>query len=104
MPWVPRDVYERLARQAGKADILEQVLADCRRDLESLKAEMGQDRARANTAVDELLAVRGMAPVTPPVEPTVRSENVLGEPEAEVEKLEQAMRERGFGAVLMERG
>ena len=62
-----------------------------------------RERQRADTAVDELLAIRGIPPISPqpPLAPS-GDFNPLAEDPAEAERIEKRMMEMGPAAVLAE--
>ena len=98
-PYVSRATYLDLCRTAGEAGAVKTALEWARADIEALKTALALERQRANNAVDELLAVRGMAPVTPPPEPTIQADRLLQENPAEVERIEAEMLTRGYGLI-----
>jgi hypothetical protein len=67
-----------------------------------LRTEVSRERHRADNAIDELLAMRGIAPVSVPPEPRDLGDgDPFAEDPEEVAKIEQRMRDQGIGAVLM---
>ena len=70
-----------------------------------IRSEVTRERQRADNAIDELLAMRGIAPVSVPPEPRdLSSEDPFAEDPVEVAKIEQRMKDEGFGAVLLTEG
>lgn len=68
---------------------------------EWLRHEHDRERQRANNAVDALLAMRGISPISPELDvPPVTFEDPLAEDPAEVERIEADMKRLGVGAVF----
>lgn len=89
MPWMP----------AAALAALHAEIANLWKALETANHAVRLEQVRANAAVDELLALRGLPPVTPQEEPTVSVTDALAETEQEKAEMEALMRDRGFGAV-----
>jgi hypothetical protein len=65
-----RDAYERLlathASMAEEREYLKKLVARLDRRIEDLESQVGYERHRADQAIDNLLATRGLQPVMPP--------------------------------------
>jgi hypothetical protein len=98
-------VLIRSAAQAAELDMLRRAEGDQKIAVADLKSDVTRERQRADNAIDELLAMRGIAPVSVPPEPrSVDVNDIFTEDPDEVAKIEQRMRDQGIGAVLMEPG
>ena len=101
-----RAAYDALlvaqARDEARCEALSQQTERDAQEIKRLLALVEHERRRAENATDELLAVRGMAPVTPlpPAPPELHDE--FGEDLDAVAKYEKEAKERGIGVVLAE--
>jgi len=99
-----RRLVEQLATEAVRAATeavhLREAVETLRAEVARLHRAWERERQRADTAVDQLLALRGIPPVTPVQGPPVTVENPMAEDPEEVARIEREMQQRGFGAVL----
>lgn len=101
--------FERLLGEVSwaksKATLLDSNCESMRASIKRLVGERDHERQRAENATDELLAMRGIAPISVPPEPRDLGDgDPFAEDPGEVAKLEKRMQEQGIGAVLMEPG
>lgn len=103
-----RHKYEQLIAECSEAQARTEMLKNevkAWSDLASdLASERDHERKRAEVAIDELLAFRGLAPLGPQIEtgPIQQETDPLAEDVAEVARIEKAMQARGVGAMFME--
>jgi hypothetical protein len=98
-------VLIRSAAQAAELEMLRRAEGDHKLAVVDLRADVSRERQRADNAVDELLALRGIAPISVPPEPRDLGDgDPFAEDPDEVAKIEQRMKAEGFGAVLGEAG
>jgi len=102
-----REAYDLLLQQkamfAAEGDQLEIRVAELLERVKALQADCTRERQRADTAVDELLAIRGIPPISPqpPMAPS-GDFNPLAEDPEEAARIEKRMLEMGPAAVLAE--
>ena len=98
-----------LAEKEGWKEIRESFKAERTRlkeDVQRLKEDIARERERADRAVDELLALRGVSPVTPPPKPGTPEDfmRLFEEDEEELLALKKRMETEGAVAVLKDDG
>jgi hypothetical protein len=101
-----REQFEALlvlqARMDGTLIAAKDTILSLGAQVQQLQAACDRERQRADNAIDELLAMRGIAPVSVPPEPRDLSDgDPFQEDPDEVAKIEKRMMEQGYGAVLM---
>jgi hypothetical protein len=98
-----REEYElalqRCASYAAEAEQLRDRLEELQATLKRVDEERVHERQRADNAVDALLAVRGVPPITPLPSPPEYEDPLREDPE-EVARIEADMVKHGIGAVL----
>ena len=93
-------IIERASLQVSVLHLELQIERDAQ-EIKRLMGEVARERQRADNAVDDLLVVRGINPITP-MPPGPREEDPLAEDPDEVDKIEARMRKEGYGSVLAE--
>jgi len=94
-------IIERVESLKAQLEFLEWVKKELNDELQRKRVDCDRERQRADNAVDALLAMRGVPPVSPQLEiPPVSYENPLKEDPAEVERIEADMKRLGVGVVL----
>jgi hypothetical protein len=75
--WIRRADYEALLEDRGRLHqalvrvaLMEKQLVACEKTADVLKGERDREQRRADTAIDTLLAARGVTPVSPPPDPS----------------------------------
>lgn len=98
-------VLQGMASLSAEQGGLHARLTECQAEITRLRADVSRERQRADNAIDELLAMRGIAPVSVPPEPRDLGDGdpFREDPEA-VASLERRMRDQGIGALLFETG
>jgi hypothetical protein len=90
--WVSRATYERLLEKAATADMLHIRLMEMAEHLSRMEDLREKAMERADRATDELLALRGLPPVSPP--PTMPTfQNDLDEDPERVAQVESRMKQ-----------
>jgi hypothetical protein len=104
--WVSRATYEKLISSNAKS--LEMAEAAARlstvyaNQILEFRGELARERMRADNAIDELLAVRGVGPVTPP-SPQVeqKPKDFFAEDPVEVQRIHDRMKVDGLMETLL---
>lgn len=102
-----REAYEALlkseANLQGQCGHLETRLGDAQEETQRLRGDCARERQRADAAVDELLSLRGIPPISPqlPMAPS-GDFNPLAEDPEEAARIEKRMMEMGPAAVFAE--
>ena len=90
--------YDRMLRLAGQAEACAAHLEHALQEAKQLRAEHDRERRRADNAVDQLLAERGIPPVTPADAQDLRIRDIFRPDPDKVKAVEEQYRQAGFGA------
>lgn len=90
--------YTRLLLQTGRAESLTAHLDFTLAEIERLRTDLQRERQRADNAVDQLLAERGIPPVTPGDVQDLRIRDIFRPDPAKVKEVEEQYKAAGFGA------
>lgn len=103
--WLWRSEHDALRLALATASLNEKHL---REQLDATLVRIGvlegmlkEERGRTDEAVDQMLRVKGLPPVTPPVKPPMLDLAIFEEDPAEVKEIVHAIKERGGAEVLL---
>lgn len=95
-------IIQRLAASDAENQMFERICTAHRENETRLLTAFDRERQRAANAIDELLAMRGIAPVSVPPEPRDTGDgDIFAEDPGEVAKIEKRMMDEGYGSVLL---
>jgi hypothetical protein len=92
-----------LASYAVSVDSLQARIEEGKLREQSLASDITRERQRADNAIDALLALRGIPPVTPQPPQAYTEQDPLREDPEAVARIEQLIADHGLGAVVTER-
>jgi hypothetical protein len=101
--WISRELYEGFLRQSEQAAMLRIAVSELEKERMFLREQVVQERQRTDTALDELLALRGLPPVSPPKTPDrEQMDQLFEEDDKELAQLKDRIKRDGIGAVMQD--